>query len=112
MRITALNPQDAYDGSYYTIVGAGGNLDEWINGYEDLLQKESIGTPKEWFLSTGEDFNNYAQPVNVDYAFKTDLTMLHFSLAGLDTGKLALFRLRMDDKWYDDMVDNVKGNLV
>lgn len=35
--IEPIDPQTAYDGSYYTIVGAGGDLTEWINGYEGML---------------------------------------------------------------------------
>ena len=33
----------AYDGSYYTILGCAGDLNEWTAGYQELL---------EWIFST------------------------------------------------------------
>lgn len=33
----------AYKGSYYTITGTGGDINEWKEGYQDLLDKENIG---------------------------------------------------------------------
>lgn len=29
--------QDAYQGSHYTICGAGGDLNAWVDGYNKLL---------------------------------------------------------------------------
>lgn len=39
-------------------------------------------------------------------AYQEDLTCLMFPLDGLDCGRLAMFRLRAQDKWFDDIVDN------
>ena len=39
--------------------------------------------------------------------FPADLTVLTFPLEGLHLGKLALFRLRMEDRWFDDIIDNM-----
>ena len=98
----------AYNGSYYTIIGAGGNLDEWKNGYQELLNKEGIGTIKEWITFTGADMNNKYQ-LKGDNAYPNDLTFLAFPLDGLNIGKLAIFKLRMKDRWFDDIVDNNKN---
>lgn len=98
----------AYNGSYYTIIGAGGNLDEWKNGYQELLNKEGIGTIKEWITFTGADMNNKYQ-LKGDNAYPNDLTFLAFPLDGLNIGKLAMFKLRMEDRWFDDIVDNNKS---
>lgn len=98
----------AYAGSYYTITGAGGNLDEWKNGYQELLNKEGIGTIKEWITFTGADMNNKYQ-LKGDNAYPADLTFLAFPLDGLNIGKLAIFKLRMEDRWFDDIVDNNKN---
>lgn len=98
----------AYNGSYYTIIGAGGNLDEWKNGYQELLNKEGIGTIKEWITFNGADMNNKYQ-LKGDNAYPADLTFLAFPLDGLNIGKLAMFKLRMEDRWFDDIVDNNKS---
>ncbi len=50
---------EAFENSYYFIAGTGGEIDEWINGYEDLMKKEDIGTPKVWYLTTGDVVNNF-----------------------------------------------------
>ena len=100
--------QDAYQGSHYTICGAGGDLNEWVNGYNKLLAEEGIGTPTTWAQTTGENINNYAATQGeVTDPFPADLTVLTFPLEGLHLGRLALFRLRMEDRWFDDIIDNM-----
>lgn len=98
----------AYNGSYYTIIGAGGDLQEWKNGYQELLNKENIGTIKEWITFTGSDMNTKYN-LTGDNAYPNDLTFLAFPLDGLNIGKLAMFKLRMEDRWFDDIVDNNKS---
>ncbi|MFN8048519.1 MAG: hypothetical protein U0P48_08090 [Ancrocorticia sp.] len=100
--------KDAYQGSHYTICGAGGDLNEWVEGYNKLLAEEGIGTPTYWAQTTGENINNYAATHGtVTDPFPADLTVLTFPLEGLHLGKLALFRLRMEDRWFDDIIDNM-----
>lgn len=98
----------AYDGSYYTIEGAGGDLNEWVEGYEGLLAEEGIGKPVEWFTTTGAAVNLYAHPSNPNDLYKFDLTFLMFPLDGLDIGKLAIFKIKMQDRWFDDIVQNMR----
>lgn len=97
--------EKAYRGSYYTITGCGGDLEEWKSGYQDLLDKNDIGRIQEWIHFTGKDMNDY-YGLTEDNAYPDDLNFLAFSLDGLNTGKLALFKLRMQDRWFDDIVDN------
>lgn len=33
------------------------DLNEWINGYEEMLEKEEIGKPVEWITFTGAEMN-------------------------------------------------------
>ena len=33
INIAKANLREAYNGSYYTILGAGGDLQEWVDGY-------------------------------------------------------------------------------
>lgn len=100
--------QKAYDGSYYTILGAGGSLDDWINGYEDLKEKAGIGKPTKWIQTTGGAINDYAKPTRSHDAFHYGLVVLMFPLDGLNTGKLAIFKMQMEDRWFDDIVDNIR----
>jgi hypothetical protein len=103
----------AYEGSYYTILGAGGEISEWTNGYEGLLKEAEIGQPVEWFRTTGESLNRFAE-AGGDYAiadrdqFDADLPVLLFPLDGLNVGRLAMFKLQYEDRWFDDIVQNMR----
>lgn len=91
--------------SAYTITGAGGDLNEWINGYNKLLEKEQIGKPSSWYKFTGKLMND-AYDLSGDNRYPNDVTFLSFSLDNLNLGKLAIFKLRMGDRWLDDIVSN------
>src|SRR5690606_4988942 len=53
--------QQSLDGSFYTIVGAGGPLEEWIKGYEELFKKNGLEKPSQWFRTTGAEINAFAK---------------------------------------------------
>lgn len=95
----------AYDGSYYTILGCAGDLNEWTVGYQELLATRGIGTPKEFITFKGADMNEI-YGLTGNNAYDEGLTFLMFPLDGLDVPKLAIFRLQAGDKWFDDIVDN------
>jgi len=91
--------------SAYTITGAGGELKVWVEGYEYLLQKEGIGKPKQWYTFKGQLMNDtYFLTGNNRYP--KDITFLCFSIEELNTGKLAIFKIKMQDRWLDDIVNN------
>lgn len=92
-------------GSWYTITGCGGNLNDWKDGYQNLLNHENIGTIRQWVEFTGADMNAYYR-LSSDNAYPNDLHFLAFPLDGLDVSKLAIFKLRMGDRWFDDIVSN------
>lgn len=98
--------QAAYDGSFYTICGAGGDAQEWVEGYEKALEHEGIGKPVEWLQTSGACINLFAGD-NHD-PFSDDLNILLFPLEGLEVGKLAMFKLAMQDRWFDDIIDNMR----
>ena len=105
--------EQAYAGSYYTILGAGGDIQDWVDGYTAELEKQKIGAPREWFVATGEAINHFASSGGAhelapNNEFQPDLTALLFPLEGLDVGKLAMFKLQMQDRWFDDIVDNMR----
>lgn len=104
--------QQAYDGSYYFIAGAGGDLQEWVNGYNEMLKEREIGEPVEWFQTTGAAVNHFAEHggywVSDQDHFPDDLPCLLFPLVGLEVGRLSMFKLLAQDRWFDDVIDNMR----
>ncbi|MDE6695524.1 MAG: hypothetical protein K2K25_01455 [Muribaculaceae bacterium] len=96
---------EAYDGSYYTVIGCGGDLGTWTTGYSKMLKEAGIGEPRQFITFKGGDMN-FSYGLTGDNAYSDDLTFIMFPLDGLDVPKLAIFRLREGDKWFDDIVDN------
>lgn len=92
-----------YAGSWYTIIGTGGDEAEWKNGYQDMLK--DVGTIREWVAFTGDEMNRYYELTD-NNAYPCDLHFLAFPLDGLDVEKLAIFKLIMQDRWFDDIVAN------
>ena len=99
------NIKQAYDGWYYTILGAGGDLNEWKNGYQKLCNEREIGTIKQWYKTTGKVLND-KWGLTGDERFCDDLTILMFDYTGMDVSKLSMFRLIMHDRWFTDIIDN------
>ena len=99
--------EEAYNGSYYTITGCGGNLQEWKEGYQELLDKEEIGKITKWVEFTGKDVNDELQLTSKN-RYQDDLHFLAFNLDGLNISKLAMFKIKMCDRWFDDIVDNLR----
>lgn len=105
MTITSEIFKEAYAGSYYTITGAGGDLQDWREGYAAMLKEQGIGEISKWIDFTGRDMNvEFCLTGNNRYP--DDLHFLAFPLDGLDIGKLAVFKLGMGDRWFDDIVSN------
>ena len=105
--------EEAYGGSYYFIAGAGGSLEEWISGYEDLLKEQEIGKPTRWLRTNGATVNGFASQrkgsvITDRDQFPGDLLCLLFPLDDLNTGRLAMFKLQMQDRWFDDVIDNMR----
>lgn len=97
--------KELYDDSAYTITGAGGDLNEWMKGFNDVLQQNEIGSVSQFYTFKGADMNRvYNLKDNVRY--RDNLTFLAFKLDGLDIGKLSMLKLAMRDRWFDDIVDN------
>ncbi|QNJ55896.1 hypothetical protein SEA_RASPUTIA_6 [Microbacterium phage Rasputia] len=103
---------EAYQGSYYTIAGAAAaDAPQWIDMIIELLAKEGVGRPTEWFTTTGADVNAFAMKSgrypHPDDLFRNDLGLLMFKPTG-HMGRLALFKVKMEDRWFDDIIDNMK----
>lgn len=103
----------AYFGSYYTIIGVGDET-EFIQGYEELLAENGIAKPSQWIRTSGSEVNDYMESDGTELGerdrFRDDCTFLLFPLDGIEIGGLSLFKLRMDDRWFDDIVENTRRN--
>ena len=96
---------ELYDCSAFTVVGAGGPLDEWMNGINKSLKERGIGTVEEFYTFNGSQMNKRYH-LTGNNAYNNDLTFLAFKLDGLNISKLAMFKLDFGARWFDDIVDN------
>lgn len=104
----------AYEGSWYTILGVD-DIDEYVAGYEDELEQAGVGKPDEWYQTLGETVNRFfeqkagGRAIRPNDQFRPDLTILLFAHVGskMDPLKLPIFKIRWQDRWFDDLVDNV-----
>ena len=91
--------------SAFTIEGAGGDLNEWCVGLNEMLAKENIGQVKEFYTFSGQLMNE-TYGLTGSNAYQNDLIFLCFMLDDLDIGKLAMFKMKFGARWLDDIVDN------
>lgn len=91
--------------SAFTIEGAGGDLNEWMEGLNGEMTKLNIGNVNTFYTFKGKLMNDtYALTGKNKY--QDALTFLCFRLDGLDVGKLAIFKMQFGARWLDDIVDN------
>ena len=116
IKIETLNStelEEARKGSYYFIAGSGGDLHQWVDGYEKALAERQIGKPVAWYKASGASVSLHATRVKGGALrpadqFPEDLTCLLFPLDGLNVGALAVFKIMMADRWYDDVIANME----
>lgn len=85
------------------LLGAGGDLKEWIGGVTDQLKEEGI---VEGTLS--ELWSKIYVMTTVDG--RTDLAMVFNPTGKFDMGKMAMWRLRFGDcSWISDYLTNYKS---
>lgn len=93
--------------SAFTVIGAGGDLNEWCIGLNEIFAGEKIGQVTEFYSFKGKLMNETYRLTGYT-AYNEDITFLSFKLDGLDVGRLAMFRLKFGAKWLDDIVSNNK----
>lgn len=105
--------KEAYDGSYY-FINTGipeDGVDQYVEGYHGLLSEHEAGRPEFWVTTTGAEINNFAFPEgwrsDWNECFPPNLKFLMFTLDGTNA-KLPLFKLMAGDRWFDDVVDNMR----
>ena len=99
--------EKAYKGSYYTIIGVADEK-EYKEGYQKIFDEQKIGKIKKWYSFTGKEFNDYYEPVGTD-RFRDGVHFLAFPLESLNVNKLAILKLQLGDRWFDDIVNNLKS---
>jgi len=83
-------------------LGAGGKLNQWVKGINDLWNKEKIGK------GLIEDKMMGLYVINTSGG-RTDLVMIFKTKSQLDIGKLAMWRLKFRDAtWLSDYVVNYR----
>ena len=83
-------------------LGAGGKLNQWVKGINDLWNKEKIGK------GLIEDKMMGLYVINTTGG-RTDLVMIFKTKSQLDIGKLAMWRLKFGDaSWLSDYVNNYR----
>lgn len=97
----------AYNGAFYTITGVEGK-EEYVEGYNNLIHDEGL-QPVTWYEFTGKDMNEQYQ-LRGDNVYQPDLQFLAFDYDKADAPKLAIVKLRMQDRWFNDIVDNNAKN--
>jgi hypothetical protein len=60
----------------------------------------------QWLQTTGAAVNLFAG-AGGDYPL--DTVVLLFPLTGLDPHKLPIFKIRMEDRWFSDVIDNMRA---
>lgn len=93
------------DSSAFTVEGAGGNLDDWMQGLNKLLAENEIGQVDTFYTFSGKLMNDMYGLTGKN-RYPDNFTFLCFKLDGLDVGKLAIFKLSFGARWLDDIVDN------
>lgn len=86
------------------VIGAGGDISQWINGIAQELKSASIvdATVIETFRVAATITGNKRGPNG-----RTDLVLFFDEKARPNIGKLALWRLNFGDiSWIDDFIDN------
>jgi hypothetical protein len=99
---------EAYNGSYYTIIGCGGNLEEWKEAYTKFLHDSNIGelTENDWIEFSGKDLTEIFE-LTGDNAYNANLQCLAFSLKNItNITALSIMKVYQNDRWFDDIVDN------
>lgn len=97
-----------YNGSAFTFEGLGfDSFDELKDQINEILEQENIGRVKSenFFTYKGKDMNDYYLLTGSN-RYPDDLTFVSFLNDGLDIGRLAMFKIRIGARWYDDIVSN------
>ena len=97
---------DMYRGKFYTITGAGGEVNDWIEGYTKELISSKIGRPKYWVRFTGKDLNT-AYDLEPRKKYQDEMVFLAFPLDGLNIEDLTKYKFQAGDRFFNDIIDTI-----
>jgi hypothetical protein len=104
---TEITFEDMVKGSFYTITGVGGDITEWVDGYEKMLAEVGLPAPEYWIQFLGYQMNIHFGLTGTN-RYKHDLNFLAFPIENMSPqiGILAKFKIVNEDRWFDDIVQN------
>lgn len=94
--------------SAFTFIGAGGNLNEWMVGVNDMLKQHLINQVSKFYTWNGKLMNDMYGLTGTN-AYQDDITFLAFDITEIPTdqiGKLSMLKLAIGARWLDDIVNN------
>lgn len=100
--------QTLYDCSAFTFIGIAIESDT-LHQINDCMVGAGLNYVDEFYTYTGNDMNKLYD-LHGDNRYPNDLHFLSFKNDNQDIGKLAMFKLRIGARWFDDIVDNNARN--
>lgn len=97
--------KEVYNNSYSTILGAGGDLQEWVNGITEWMKENNFGEMSNIVTFKGKDVNKIWD-LKDNNKLPNDLTILAWSNDKIDLNKYCISRMQMGIRWFDDIIDN------
>lgn len=94
--------------SAFTFIGAGGNLNDWMIGINDILKQHLINQVSKFYTWNGKLMNDM-YGLTQNNAYQDDITFLAFDITEIpidQIGKLSMLKLAMSARWLDDIVAN------
>lgn len=108
IKATEQDIEELRNKSAFTFIGAGGNLNDWMIGINDILKQHLINQVSRFYTWNGKLMNDM-YGLTQNNAYQDDITFLAFDITEIpmdQIGKLSMLKLVMHARWLDDIVDN------
>jgi len=98
--------KEIYMKSQSTIVGAGGPIQEWIDGISEWMKENDFGEMSGIVVFKGKDVNRIWN-LEGNNRFQDDVTFLSWSNDKIkNMNRYCIERFKMGIRWFDDIIDN------
>lgn len=108
IKATEQDIEELRNKSAFTFIGAGGDLNEWMVGVNDMLKQHLINQVSKFYTWNGKLMNDMYGLTGTN-AYQDDITFLAFDITEIPTdqiGKLSMLKLAIGARWLDDIVNN------
>ena len=108
IKATEQDIEELRNKSAFTFIGAGGNLNDWMIGINDILKQHLINQVSRFYTWNGKLMNDMYE-LTQNNAYQDDLNFLAFDITEIpmdQIGKLSMLKLAMGARWLDDIIDN------